>query len=291
MALGRNVVRGLWLSLVLGLSVLASASDHSGPGISADEALKRLKEGNDRFVAGKTVHPNADAKRRELVATKGQHPFVTVLGCSDSRGPLELLFDQGIGDVFVIRVAGNVCNVDETGSIEYGVDHVGTPLLVVLGHSGCGAVTAVATGGEVHGSIPALVAGIRPAVAKAEKANPNLHGKDLVPAATEFNVWQAIDDLFKRSSIIRKSAQEGKVKVLGAIYDLPSGKVKWLGEHPEKARLLKYADAAGHEAAGHDAPKHAPEPAPKPAAEPSTPAAEQPVRVRSRPILDRLRLR
>lgn len=249
MTLGKSVVRGVWLCLALGLQVLAVASDHSGPGISAEEALKRLKEGNDRFAAGKSVHPNADAQRRELVAAQGQRPFVTILACSDSRGPVELLFDQGIGDLFVVRVAGNVCNVDETGSIEYGVDHVGTPLLVVLGHTGCGAVTAVVMGGEVHGSIPKLVAGIRPAAAKAGQANPHLHGKELVPAATEFNVWQSIDDLFKRSSIIRRHARDGKVKALGAIYDLPSGKVKWLGEHPETARLLKDPDTASHGAA------------------------------------------
>ena len=264
MTRGTFVVRRLGLCLALGLQVLALAADHGGPGVTADEALRRLKEGNDRFAAGKCVHPNADAARRELVAAQGQRPLVTMLACSDSRIPVELLFDQGIGDVFVIRVAGNVCNVDETGSIEYGVDHVGTPLLVVLGHTGCGAVTAVVMGGEVHGSIPALVAGIRPAAAKAAKANPHLHGKELVPAATEFNVWQSIDNLFLRSAIIRKQVQQGKVKVLGAIYDLPSGRVKWLGEHPETARLLKRPDAAGHDAA-----THAPEPAhKKPAAEP-----------------------
>lgn len=262
MTLKKTVVRSVCFSLALGLQVLAVASDHGGPGISATEALQRLKEGNARFAAGQTVHPNADAQRRELVAAHGQHPFVTMLACSDSREPVELIFDQGIGDIFVIRVGGNVCNVDETGSIEYGVDYVGTPLLVVLGHTGCGAVAAVVMGGEVHGSVPTLVAGIRPAAAKAEKANPHLHGKELVPAATEFNVWQSIDDLFRRSSIIRKQAQAGKVKVLGAIYDLPSGQVKWLGEHPETARLLKYPDTAGPDAA-----KHTSEPASQPAAE------------------------
>ncbi len=223
--------------------------------IGADEALQRLKEGNARFVAGESAHPNSDAARRVETARGGQHPFVTVVACSDSRSPVERLFDQGIGDVFVIRVAGNVCDTDEVGSIEYGVDHLGTPLLVVLGHTLCGAVTAVTTGAEVHGNIPPLVENIKPAVAAAQKAHPDLHGKDLVPAAIKANVWQAIDDLMRTSPTTRKLVRAGKLKVLGAIYDLESGKIEWLGSHPEESRLLDYTGGGpgDHSAAGHAA--------------------------------------
>lgn len=163
--------------------------------MTPDEAIERLTQGNVRYHSGEPEHPRSDAQRMQQTTEHGQHPFATVITCSDSRVPVERVFDQGIGDVFTIRVAGNVCDTDEIGSIEYGVDHLGTPLFVVLGHTGCGAVTAVVTGAELHGSIPPLVDNIGPAVAKASKAHPSLHGQDLVPEAVKANVWQSIDDL------------------------------------------------------------------------------------------------
>ena len=166
------------------------------PAITPDNALKLLKEGNARYLAGKSTHLKIDATRMEDTTKHGQHPFATVIGCSDSREPIELIFDQGVGDIFVIRVAGNVCDVDEIGSIEYGIDHLKTPLMVVLGHTHCGAVTAVVTKAEVHGSIPSLIDNIHPAVAKAKKNNPKLTGNALIKAAVEANVWQSIEDLF-----------------------------------------------------------------------------------------------
>src|SRR5688572_4328071 len=135
--------------------------------LSGEDALTALKDGNTRYIAGKPIHPNQDAARRTTVA-KGQNPFATVLTCSDSRVPVELLFDQGLGDTFVVRVAGNVSDTDEVGSIEYGVGHLNTPLLVVMGHTSCGAVKAVLEGLQVHGSIPALVDNITPAIAQAK---------------------------------------------------------------------------------------------------------------------------
>ena len=226
--------------LLLATSTYLWASS-KGPGLKLGEALERLQAGNARFVAGKSIHPHIDAARMVETVEKGQHPFATVITCSDSRVPVELLFDQGIGDVFVIRVAGNVCDVDEIGSIEYGVDHLATPLMVVLGHTHCGAVTAVVTNAELHGSIPPLVDNIKPAVEAARKEHPDLHGKDLVPYAVKANVWQAIDDLFKGSPATRKLVESGSLKVIGAIYDLANGKVEWLGEHPEQTRLLSYS--------------------------------------------------
>jgi carbonic anhydrase len=210
------------------------------------EALRRLSEGNQRYAADKSLRGNADAERRLATVKDGQHPFCTVLSCSDSRVPVELLFDQGIGDVFVVRVAGNVCDVDEIGSIEYGVDHLGTPLLVVLGHTHCGAVTAVATGAEVHGSIPALVDNIVPAVKKAQQAHPDLHGAALVPAATEANIWQSIEDLLRHSPAVCQRCREGKVKIVGALYDLENGQVKWLGEHPKQGSLCSQGASSAH---------------------------------------------
>ena len=134
----RSVTIGVVMSLLLG--ILAGrmwASDDAGqspaPAATAEAVRARLADGNARFVAGRCEHPNSDAARLADTATNGQHPVVTVVSCSDSRVPVERIFDQGVGDVFVIRVAGNVCGTDELGSVEYGVDHLGTPLLVVLG--------------------------------------------------------------------------------------------------------------------------------------------------------------
>jgi len=223
-----------------------------GPAISPEDALKRLQEGNARFVAGKSSHPNTSAARLTETAQKGQHPFATIVTCSDSRCPAERLFDQGFGDVFIIRVAGNVCNTDEIGSVEYGVDHLESSILLVLGHTACGAVTAVATNAELHGNIPPLVSGIKPAVENARKAHPNLQGKDLVPEAIKANVWQAIDDVCKASPIVRKRVADGKLKILGAIYNIETGKVEWLGGHPEQARLMAYTSGPSHGSAGSE---------------------------------------
>jgi carbonic anhydrase len=229
------VVLAIWMTAMHGLAL---AKDQ--PTVRPDEAIRRLEEGNSRYSQNRSTHPNSDVARRTQTATDGQHPFATVLACSDSRVPLEIIFDQGIGDVFAIRVAGNVCGVDEMGSVEYGVDHLGTPLLVILGHSQCGAVTAAATGAELHGNVKPLVAKIAPAVSRAQKDHPDLHGKELVPAATETNVWEAIEGLFKGSAITRGCVQSGKLKVVGAIYDVKSGQVKWLGEHPRQKQLLQH---------------------------------------------------
>jgi carbonic anhydrase len=218
---------------VVGLAASVAAREHEpGPSLTPQQVLEKLQDGNARYVAGKSVHANLDAARREETAKNGQHPTATVLSCSDSRVPVELLFDQGIGDVFVVRVAGNVCNVDEAGSIEYGVDHVGTPLLVVLGHTDCGAVKAAATHAELHGHVVPLVANLRPVIARLEKEHPDLHGIELVPAAVEANVRASIDNLLKMSHIVHDRVKAGKLKVVGAVYDLKSGKVRWLDEKP-----------------------------------------------------------
>jgi carbonic anhydrase len=217
---------------------VTGASGTSANSHAPVDALLELVAGNDRFSSGQSTHPNLSAERRELVTSGGQHPFATVIACSDSRVPVEMLFDQGVGDIFVIKVAGNVCNTDEIGSIEYGVDHLDTPVMVVLGHTHCGACTAVATGADVHGCIPDLIAPIRPALQKVYAAHPDLYGKDLVPALVEANVWQAIEDLFQRSSSTRRRTNDGRVTVVGAVYNIETGVVKWMGMHPEQESLI-----------------------------------------------------
>lgn len=213
----------------------------SGPGVSADDVQKALTEGNARYAAAKLTYPHLTQARRTETAQGGQHPVATVLACSDSRVPVEFIFDQGIGDMFVVKVAGNVADTDEIGTIEYGVGHLKTPLLVVLGHTKCGAVTAVATGAEVHGSIPKLVDNIIPAVKKAKETFPDAKGDALINKSIEMNVWQAIEDAFKNSEEVRHLVKAGSLKVLGALYDIETGKVSWMGNHPKQSELL-----AGH---------------------------------------------
>lgn len=224
-------------------------------GPSPSEVLTRLKTGNEAFAKGEGKHPHQDPKRLKEVAA-GQKPIATVLSCSDSRVPVELLFDQGVGDVFTVRVAGNVADTDELGTIEYGVDHLETPVLVVMGHTKCGAVTAVATGAEVHGHIPALVDNIAPAVAQAKAKNPTLDAKAVVEPAITENVYQAIADVITKSPAVRSRLKDGKVKIIGAVYHLEDGSVEWLGEHPKQNDLIAAGDAAPPEPHGETGEKH-----------------------------------
>jgi carbonic anhydrase len=201
-----------------------------------DEVIQMLKSGNERFYSGKATHPQADAARLALAGKEdqGKYAYATVITCSDSRVPVELIFDAGVMDIFVIRVAGNVCDTDEVGSIEYGLAHVNTPVLVVLGHTQCGAVTAVTRAVQGHGhklerNIPPLVDNIIPAVKRAIEQQKGVHGDAIIPYAIEENVWQGVEDLFMMSPTARKLVQEGVVKVVGALYDVGTGKVEWLG--------------------------------------------------------------
>ncbi|MFH0783917.1 MAG: carbonic anhydrase [Pseudomonadota bacterium] len=194
-----------------------------------------LKDGNDRFSSGKATYPHTAMARLEQAGKEdqGKHAYATIISCSDSRVPVELLFDAGVMDIFVIRVAGNVCDTDEIGSIEYGLAHVHTPVFVMLEHTQCGAVTAVthALHGEGHAlerNIPPLVDNIIPAVKRAMEVHKDVHGDDIIPYAIEENVWQGIEDLFMKSPAVRNIVNEGKAKVVGAIYNVGTGKVSWL---------------------------------------------------------------
>ena len=219
--------------LFLGLA-LCNAQENKNP----DQIIKLLQDGNARFVSGAVVHPQQGEARRMEVFENGQAPFATVLSCSDSRGPVELIFDQGIGDVFVVRVAGNICGLSETASLEYAAEHLKIPLLIVLGHSKCGAVTAVVKEEKVHGSLPQLAAHIVPAVEKAKQVQGKDFSDGLLHTSIEENVWHSIAEMLQ-SEIISELVQEGKIKVVGAFYDLHSGEVKWLGSHPAEKELLK----------------------------------------------------
>jgi carbonic anhydrase len=237
----------LLLSLLLygaGLPVPVGATG-AAPGISADDALRLLKEGHARYLRGQPRHPHQDRERRALTTAQGQHPLAAVLSCSDSRVPVEIIFDQGIGDLFVVRVAGNVAATDEIGSLEYAVDHRATPLVVVLGHTQCGVVGAVLDDAKLPPHIAGLVSPIKPAVAKARQDNSEAARDVLLKAAITNNVWQAIDDMLRQSPLLREKVRDDQVKVVGALYDIDSGQVQWLGPHPEQARLVGAKKGAG----------------------------------------------
>ena len=208
------------------------------PAPTADEALATLKAGNVRFVNGTASHPHADAARRTQTATDGQAPIVSLLTCSDSRVPAEVLFDAGVGDLFVVRVAGNIACTTEIGTLEYGAGHLNTPLIVVMGHTKCGAVTAAVKNADVHGRIPSLIEHIKPAVETVKVDSPGLSEAKFVSAVIRANVNQAIKETLLRSQELRTLAGEGKVKLVGAVYDIETGKVEWTGEHPQLSALL-----------------------------------------------------
>ncbi len=248
----------LWLVACL-LAVALSSQIEAAPAGKAkkpspDRVLELLRQGNRRFVAGKSIHPHTGAARLALAgrADQADYALATIITCSDSRVPVELIFDAGVMDLFVIRVAGNVCNTDEIGSIEYGLAHVHTPLLVVLGHTQCGAVIAVARaiqgrGHALERNIPPLVAPIFPAVRRAMTRHPQLTGDAVVPAAIEENVWQGIFDLFLKSPAVRNLVKKGRVKVVGAIYEVGTGRVRWLSQAKVRA-ILSRAEASPHKA-------------------------------------------
>lgn len=195
----------------------------AGPGISGDEALKKLVDGNARFMKDdKTYSSNWGAARRAEL-TKGQKPFAIVLGCADSRVPPEHVFDQELGDLFVVRVAGNVADTDEIASIEYAVAHLGTPLIIVLGHQSCGAVKATIDGAKDTEHIINLVKKIDPAVKKAQASVKDKAG--LLDAAIIENAKGTATTLTQKSSVIKGKVDKGEVKLTAGVYNLATGKV------------------------------------------------------------------
>ncbi|HXI85449.1 MAG TPA: carbonic anhydrase [Verrucomicrobiae bacterium] len=211
------------LGALIFLTAALYAGYAAGPAtVTADEALARLKAGNERFVTGKVIHPNEGADRRAEVA-KGQDPFAIIVGCSDSRVGPEVVFDQGLGDLFVIRTAGNVVDDVALGSIEYAADHLGVPLILVLGHTRCGAVSAAVAGGEAPGHVASVVKKIKPAVEET-KGKPG----DALDNAVRANVHHVVNQLRNTAPILSGLVKSGKLRVVGACYDLDTGRVALL---------------------------------------------------------------
>lgn len=220
----RRLVAALALSpLATGFCASCLAAE-AGTAISADRARQRLVAGNARYVAGKRRHVDYPRRREELVP--GQKPFAIVLGCADSRVPPELVFDQGLGDIFILRVAGNIADPLELGSMEYAVEHFHTPLILVLGHEKCGAVNAtleaVNSGATPPAHLADLVAAIRPAV-EASKGQPG----DPLENAIRENVRRTVAALKTTDPILAEAVGQGRLQVAGAEYALASGRVSF----------------------------------------------------------------
>ena len=190
---------------------------------TAEAAWEELMKGNERYVGGESANKEIVSRRAEVES--GQHPFVTVITCSDSRVPPELLFDQGLGDIFVIRTAGNVIGPIVLGSIEYGVEHLHTPLLIVLGHEHCGAVTA-AVEGKAEGNIGTTLKEICTAVEIAKGTEKK--GEELIEEAVDENIKLVIRNTLKKSTVVQGLFEEGELKIIGAKYFLDSGKVEMI---------------------------------------------------------------
>ncbi len=186
-------------------------------------ALRELLEGNDRYVAAQATHPNQAAARRTEIGA-GQHPFAAIFGCSDSRVPPEVVFDQGLGDLFVVRVAGPVLDDAALGSLEYAVLDLGVPLILVLGHQRCGAVKAtlevMESGTQPPGHISHLVDAISPAVKRVKGRSG-----DPLDNAVRANVELIVEKLRASRQVLAAQVSSGKLRIIGARYDLDSGRV------------------------------------------------------------------
>lgn len=208
-----RVTLGAAVALV-GVMAIGAGAQRGTPA----DPLERLMDGNRRYVSGNAERPRQDRVGREPVA-KGQKPFAMLVSCADSRVPPEILFDQGLGDLFVVRAAGNIADNVALGSLEYGHAVLGANVVVVLGHEYCGAVDAAVKGHDVPGHIAEVVRHIKPAV---EKSRGEI---DMLNAAIDHNVRDVAAGLRTRSEILRSAVDSGTLRIVGARYDLDSGEV------------------------------------------------------------------
>jgi carbonic anhydrase len=220
---GGTIVGTSLMATVLGSQLIAPEPVVAqNKNVTPDEALKKLLEGNNRFINHKRIKPNQSRDRITEVA-ESQSPFAAILSCADSRVPSELVFDQGFGDLFVCRVAGNIATSEEIGSLEFGTLVLGAKVLLVLGHERCGAVKATIEGGRFPGQIGRLIDGIQVGVERADRES----GQNKLDNAIRANVRYQVEKLGK-SAVIGDLVDKGVLKVVGAVYDLDSGKVNLL---------------------------------------------------------------
>ena len=195
--------------------------------ITPDSALEILKEGNERFM--RNLKANRNLLQQVNETSEGQYPFATILSCIDSRTSAELIFDQGLGDIFSIRIAGNILNEDILGSMEFATKVMGTKIIVVLGHTKCGAIVGACNHIEM-GNLTTLLNKIQPAIYKEQETTENRNGSNetFVNNVTELNVFLTIDRIRRESPIIAQLEHEGTIKIVGGIYNVENGRVIFL---------------------------------------------------------------
>ncbi|BAZ15379.1 carbonic anhydrase [Calothrix sp. NIES-4071] len=206
-------------SILMSFSGVAQATAAENEVISPDAALERLLDGNKRFIQQKSQHPHQSKIRLEEVA-QAQHPFATILSCADSRVSGEILFDQGMGDLFDIRIAGNIVTPEALGSIEYAAVELSCPLIMVLGHERCGAVTAAVKGEPLPGLMGTFVKGIKPAIKDIKGFS-----KEAVEKAVVENVKYQVQKMRGNSQLLSELVDASKLKIVGGRYDLDTGEV------------------------------------------------------------------
>ncbi|MTD45965.1 carbonic anhydrase [Conexibacter sp. W3-3-2] len=208
------------------LATPASASEKTS-GLTPGQALARLRAGNRRYVASRAAGPNRSRGRR-VAQAEGQTPFASILSCSDSRVPPELVFDRGLGDLFIVRLAGNVTSPEGVGSLEFAAEEFGVPLIVVMGHEACGAVKATKTALEdpnfkASENVGALAKSIAPSVEAAKKAG----AKDIVESAINFNAKRQAR-ILRQNPVLAPRIADGRLAIVSARYDLETGRVSFL---------------------------------------------------------------
>jgi len=195
----------------------------------AEQSLVLLMEGNLRFVKGTSVYPNQTSHQRKVLALRGQNPFATVVTASDSRVDPVLIFDRGLGDLFTIRLAGNVAGSDTLASVEYSMLALETPLLVVMGHTCSTLIKAAIDKVELKGHLVQLMGKLEPAIKMTRVFYPSLKGGELADKVAETNVRQVMREILGQCPAILAKVRSGKAQVMGAIYDTDTGTVRWLG--------------------------------------------------------------
>lgn len=217
----------LLLAIALVLGAVRPAFAAGAPSVSPGPALLALKDGNSRYVENRARNAGGgDGDLRLRLAREGQRPIAAVIACADSRVPVEALFDQELGGLFVIRAAGNTADIQSLGSVQYAVEHLDIPLVVVLGHTRCGAVRAVLAGERADACLGRMLAPVQAAVRQA--ADADVCGRASEAAATEANVRLAMRTLSAGVRELAKRQSEGRTLVFGALYDIETGVVEWL---------------------------------------------------------------
>jgi len=249
----KPLVKVLGAGLVAaGIGVVVGQQLAPKPNPIPAEPFDKLQYGNELFAKGKLLPPKVDEMTRYQLETEGQRPFAVVVACSDSRVPPELIFNQGLGNLFVVRTAGNIVNKENLASIEYAVEHLKASLIVVLGHTHCEIIEVAVSGKPLEGHLPSVVAHIEPVIRQLRQTHPHLKGDALKKRVTHEHVRYTMRGILERSALVRKHFEAGKVHFAGGVYHLREGKVEWL-KLPEEIESSKHEENSDKESlhAGH----------------------------------------